>query len=121
MTRHVILLAHGSRDERWKQPFQQLLTSVCQQYDTRQVWLAYMEMTEPTLTDVARQAVANGATALVVLPLFMASGGHLRHDVPAQIETLKQVYAGVDVSMKPPVGEHGLVQQAMASIIGDLL
>ena len=120
MTQAIILLAHGSRDERWKKPFEELLASIQKTSPNQSVGLAYMEMTNPTLDETALLAIEQGATQLMILPLFMASGGHLRHDVPQQVARLQQQYPHVSVILEPPVGEHALVQQAMQQVIQEL-
>ncbi|MCW4631835.1 sirohydrochlorin chelatase [Marinomonas rhodophyticola] len=49
---HIILLAHGSPDPLWKQPFESLYQQVAQAYGENNVSLAYMELTAPSLEDV---------------------------------------------------------------------
>lgn len=113
----IILLAHGSRDERWKAPFENILLQAQQSLTKQQVGLAYMEMSAPSLKEVADMMIANGSESVVILPLFMASGGHLRKDVPEQVEQLKALYPQITVSLEPPIGEHSLIQAAMLDIV----
>ena len=62
---------------------------------------------------VAAEAVAAGAAQLLVLPLFMASGGHLRHDVPLLLNQIRHSHPHILVHMLPPIGEHPQVQAAI--------
>jgi sirohydrochlorin cobaltochelatase len=53
ITMALILIAHGSRDPRWQQPFEQLLQRLKQAKPGAAIELAYMEFAEPTLLQVA--------------------------------------------------------------------
>ncbi|MDH4378291.1 MAG: CbiX/SirB N-terminal domain-containing protein [Vampirovibrionales bacterium] len=114
--KRLILLAHGSRDPLWRQPFEALSQRIALSQGASSVALAYMEMAEPTLLTVAAEAVAAGATQLLVLPLFMAAGGHLRHDVPLLMDQIRHNHPAVLVHMLPPIGEHPQVQAAIENI-----
>jgi sirohydrochlorin ferrochelatase len=50
-TSRLILFAHGSRDPRWRKPFEKLPSSVAAELGSKCVRLAYLEMFRPTLFD----------------------------------------------------------------------
>jgi sirohydrochlorin cobaltochelatase len=112
----LVLLAHGSRDPRWRKPFEALLQRVADAVGAAQVGLAYMEMAEPTLTEVVVAAREAGYRRFRILPLFMAAGAHLAQDVPFQLELLKISYPDLELTLLPPVGEHPEIQAAMARL-----
>lgn len=114
----VILLAHGSSDPHWTQPFVQLEKSIRQQEPA--VALAFMELAQPSLETVISEAVARGHREFAVLPLFFAAGRHLRQDVPLQIQQLEEQF-GVKISLLPPIGEHPLLTQAIVHIARDII
>ena len=78
-----------------------------------------MEMAKPRLLEVVEHVVEQGFTNIQILPLFMASGGHLRHDVPNQLSELKQQHPNVTWTLLPPVGEHPKVAGAIETIVGE--
>lgn len=115
---HVILLAHGSPDPLWKQPFEALYQNVIQTYGEGNVSLAYMELTTPSLED----AVANlesHVRQLAVLPLFLAVGRHLRQDVPSQITALER--DDLQITLLPPIGDDAMVKDAMQAVVANHL
>jgi sirohydrochlorin cobaltochelatase len=116
-TRHLILLAHGSTDPDWRAPFE----AFCQQLAPMPVTLAYMEMASPTLAAVMDGLLAQASppAEIDILPLFMAAGGHLKHDVPRQVEAVQQAHPQVTCRLLPPVGQHPAVVRAMAAICHD--
>ena len=50
-----------------------------------EVVAAHLEAPEPTLSSAVRRCVAGGATELVVVPYFLAPGGHVARDIPAKV------------------------------------
>lgn len=114
---HTILMAHGSRDPQWAQPFEALHAALLHDLpDGHPTTLAYMELAEPSLEAAVAAAVENGATRVAILPLFFAAGRHLREDVPAMISELEKQLP-VSISLLPPVGSHPLFFAAVADIV----
>jgi sirohydrochlorin cobaltochelatase len=104
-TQLLVLMAHGSRDPRWRAPFEELVEKLRDELGEGRVALAYMEFASPTLMDVAGRAVRNGITSLRILPLFLAAGAHVDRDIPSQVESLRAQYGQLHVELLPPVGE----------------
>jgi sirohydrochlorin cobaltochelatase len=59
--------------------------------------------------------IAQGADKIVVMPMFIARGGHLKNETPEMIETLRSTYKNVEFSLGNAIGEHEMVVQAMAA------
>ncbi|RCW94400.1 sirohydrochlorin chelatase [Marinomonas foliarum] len=115
---HIILLAHGSPDPLWKQPFESLYHQVSLTYGKDNASLAYMELTTPSLEDVIEK-LGEEVKTVAVLPLFLAVGRHLRHDVPAQIAALQS--DDLQIELLPPIGDDDLVKQAMQTVVANHL
>lgn len=115
----LVLFAHGSPDQRWQQSFLNLLHLARQKVGHHQVELAYMEMCEPSLMTVAQLAHQAGIRKLVLLPLFMAAGGHVDRDIPVQAARVAAACDGLEVEILPPIGEHLKVIKVLLSVIQD--
>lgn len=111
---HIILLAHGSPDPLWKQPFESLYEQAVGRYGRERCSLAFMELTTPTLEEVVAN-LPEQVTKVAVLPLFLAVGRHLRQDVPAQIASLQS--DRLNLTLLAPIGEDELIKQAMHTVI----
>lgn len=111
---HIILLAHGSSDKRWCDTFEALAEPTLKSMDNARV--AYMELAEPSMDTVVREAAARGTSEFVVVPLFLAAGRHLRKDVPAMIRDLEAAY-NVSIRLAPPIGENPLLGQAIRDVV----
>lgn len=111
MTRRaLIILAHGSRDARWRQPFEQLRGRLGEA-----VYLAYLQFTGPDLATALRQARADGASKAVVVPAFMSGGGHLLRDVPDEVARAAAQVDDLEVTCTGALAEEPEVLEGMVS------
>lgn len=101
----LILFVHGSRDPRWRRPFEELTARLQEDLGADRVRLAYMEFASPTLLDAARDAVDDGVSRLRLIPLFLAGGAHVDRDIPEQVQAVRARFPGMTVEVLPPVGE----------------
>ncbi|MCC7547613.1 MAG: CbiX/SirB N-terminal domain-containing protein [Burkholderiales bacterium] len=109
----LVLFAHGARDARWREPFDRLLERVRSGHGAP-VELAFLELMDPDLPAAAARLARVGATRIVVVPLFLGTGGHLRRDLPRLLE-LARATAGVPVAAAGAAGENDAVLDALAS------
>jgi len=112
----IILFAHGSRDPLWHKPIQAVAERISQRAPRTVVRCAYLELTEPDLPHVANALVAEGATSLNVVPMFLGVGRHAREDLPALIQTLKTAHPAVNIHCQPAVGEQDSLLDLLAEI-----
>ena len=112
----IVLFAHGSRDPLWHKPIQAVAARISARAPETLVRCAYLELTEPDLPQVAQDLVAQGATHLCVVPLFLGVGRHAREDLPALIAALHAAHPQVHISCQPAVGE----QEALLDLLADI-
>jgi len=101
----LVLFAHGSRDPRWRAPFERLLGSVNARTPGPKAALAFMEFCPPTLQEIADEAVSRGVTRIRLLPLFLAGGAHVAQDIPRIADEVRAAHPGLRIEVLPPVGE----------------
>ncbi len=123
MKRKIVLFGHGARDPRWAEPFQLLSHKIASQVDAEtSVELAFLELMQPSLPEVARQCSAQGIPHLMVVPVFFGQGGHLRKDFPVLIDQCKAQNPQLTISVTPPVGEWDFVLDSIArGVVGSVI
>src|SRR5574343_1091684 len=114
MTTALILFAHGARDPEWAEPMRRVQAAIRQRQPGVPVELAFLEFMAPTLPDCIDSLVAGGARKIVVMPMFIARGGHLKRDVPELLKKLRTAHPDVQFSLGGVIGEQESVVQAMA-------
>ena len=112
----LILVAHGSRDPEWRASVEAVVRSLEDELGPDRVRLAYMDLTPPTLMDVAGAAAEAGARKVSVLPLFLASQGHVERDVRPMTDEVRVALRNLDVELLPPLGQHAEYRDALARI-----
>ncbi len=112
----IILFAHGSRDPLWHKPIQAVAERIVQRSPSTVVRCAYLELTEPDLPHVASTLVADGATSLCVVPMFLGVGRHAREDLPELISALKTSHPLIDIHCQPAIGEQAKLLDLLADI-----
>ena len=110
----LALLAHGARDARWAEPFQRLRQLVAQGGATP-VELAYLEMMQPDLATAVARLTDAACTRVVVVPVFLGQGGHVRRDLPELITRIAKAHPGLAIECVPAAGEDASVLAALAS------
>ena len=109
----MVLLAHGSRDPRWAEPFQRVLADVRVAAPEVSVELAVLEFMAPDLAASIRTLADAGATRIRIVPLFFGQGGHLRNDVPAMVRDIEASLPGVALELARAAGDDDRVIAAL--------
>jgi sirohydrochlorin cobaltochelatase len=115
MTQGLLLFAHGARDPRWAEPFDAVAARVQAARPEWQVELAYLEFMQPDLRSAGERLAAAGCGRVVVLPLFLGAGGHVRKDLPLLMAELAAAHPSVQWHLSRAIGEVDSVIDAMAS------
>lgn len=77
--------------------------------------LAFLETMQPDLETAAGLLAAQGARAIVVVPVFLGEGAHVREDVPRRIQQARQALPEVAIEVVAAVGEDPGVLAALAA------
>jgi sirohydrochlorin cobaltochelatase len=112
--RGLILFAHGARDAGWSAPLQLSAARAGELLPGWTVRLAFLEFMTPDLAACGEDLVAAGCREVVIFPLFLGAGGHVRRDLPAQVLALRERFPDVGWTLQRAAGESGLLIEAMA-------
>jgi len=112
----LLLFAHGARDPAWAAPFEAVLARVRLLRPQAHVVLAYLEIMQPDLAEAGARLVGHGCRQIVVVPLFLGTGGHVRRDLPQGLQAMRARYPDVDWLLLDPIGEHPDVIDAIARV-----
>lgn len=110
----IVLFAHGARDPEWALPFEAMRARLQARRPECPVELAFLERMEPTLEGAVDALAARGAAAVTVFPIFMAQGGHLKHDLPRMIEAIRAKHPRMPIALASAVGEVPEIVEAIA-------
>jgi sirohydrochlorin ferrochelatase len=107
----LIAVAHGTSDPDGPKALERLLDRVRRQLPEVGVRVAFVDVIGPTLAEV----LADVDGRAVVVPLFLASGYHVRVDVPKAVQS-----TGGRAIVTPALGPHKNVIEAMADRLAEV-
>src|SRR5450759_512961 len=110
----VILFAHGARDPEWAAPFRIVQQQLQAARPQVLVELAFQEFMAPSLEMAVSQSAAQGVTRIVLVPLFMAQGGHLKQDLPLLVGKIRERHPQLELQVMPAIGEAPEILRAIA-------
>lgn len=120
----IMVVGHGSRLPYNKETilFQ---TNELKKMGYHNVRCAFNEFNEPSVEDVFGDMLSQGAEEIIVLPLFISLGAHLKNDIPGKIKLRDGmsentfVYSGRSVTVKyaAPIGSDPRLTEIIAEKI----
>ena len=111
----IILFAHGARDPAWRRPFDAIADAIKLTQPQVVVEIAFLELMEPRLPQVAQALHQRGCKHLLVIPVFLSQSGHVMRDLPSIVGQIVDRYPGLTISVGPAIGEEQSVINAIAA------
>ena len=111
----ILLFGHGARNPEWAQPFQRIRDAILAREPGALVEPGFLELMRPSFDEGVECLVRQGATEIVVVPIFMAAGSHVKKDLPQMAADAMNRHVGLVIELAAPVGEAESVLRAMAA------
>ena len=113
----IILFAHGARDPEWALPFQAIRRQLQAARPEVQVELAFLEVMAPSLESAVSQSAQRGAKRIVLVPLFLAQGGHMKQDLPRLVRKISDQHPQLEFQVMSAIGDAPEMLQAITDWI----
>lgn len=110
----ILLFGHGARNPEWAQPFHRIRDAMLARDPAALVEPGFLELLRPSFDEGIDCLVRQGATEIIVVPIFMAAGSHIKKDLPRMAADAMDRHGGLSISLAAPVGEAAPVLTAMA-------
>src|SRR5258706_5421031 len=108
----VILCAHGAREPEWAQPLESIRDRL--RATGTPVELAFLEFMSPSLDEAAARLADRGIETVIIVPLFLAQGAHLKRELPAMMAKIRKRHAKTEFRMTSALGEAPEIVAAIA-------
>ena len=117
----VIVLAHGSKVATGNEGLFKIveMLKVANSWDS--VEAGFLQRVKPGLDDVVEKVVNEGAKRVVIIPLLLFSGNHVRKDIPLEIERHITRYPDVEFLYAENIGPDERIAQIATDRINDVL
>lgn len=116
----IILLSHGSRAPEAQITVRKLLSLVREGSGFDYVAGASLQFNQPDLPAALELAFASGVKKIIVVPLFLYMGLHMKKDIPEIIRAERQKYPGVQIIMTGNIGADRKLAEILLKRIGEV-
>jgi sirohydrochlorin ferrochelatase len=109
MSDALLIAAHGSRDGSGVDEFWSLADAWQRLRPDRLQAAGFLEFARPTIGEAIDDLVARGARRVTVVPAMLMAAGHVKNDVPSEIQEGRDRHPRVDFRMSRPLDIHPAV------------
>ncbi len=111
----LLVVAHGSRREASNDEIRVLTRTLAERAGNAyaRVECAFLELAEPSIPDGLREAIAAGATEVVVLPYFLSAGRHVVKDIPEEVDKVRGESPDIPITIAPYLGSVPALQDVL--------
>ncbi len=117
----VLLVAHGSRDAGWSQPFETIAQHLATEMAPGPVALAFLDYQKPSAQEAALALVQGGCQRVQLVPMFLGTGRHAHEDMQRLLSELCEALPAVQWHLLPTLGEIPNFHSAAAVVVAKAL
>lgn len=99
----VIVVGHGSRNEEAKSAFLEAVALIRKKLPGIRIEPAFFQFSSQDIPKALENLVQEGYSKIIILPLFLFSGVHVRGDIPDLIKKEKGRFPNLDIFLVSPL------------------
>jgi sirohydrochlorin ferrochelatase len=100
----LIVLGHGSRAPEATETLAVVTAMVREKTNYDRVAYASLQLSEPDLASVVQELADAGMKRILVAPFLIATGQHVKEDIPNELAALREKHPGVEMHLGSPLG-----------------
>lgn len=116
----IVLLSHGSRSPEAQVTVQELLEMVKEKSQYYYVGGAALQFNQPDLPAALAEAVSAGSERIIVAPVFLYMGLHMKEDIPEILAEERKKYPQVAIVMTRNIGADIKLADIVLERIGEV-
>ena len=107
MKRGLFILAHGSRSPEAGKQLENVVANIEKNGGAKFQFVEYgaMELSKPSFPEGIENLANKGVEEIVIVPLFLFFGNHIKKDIPKILEDIKVKHPNVKFTLTSPIGE----------------
>lgn len=104
MKNALFVLGHGSQSQEADEIFFQIVEQVKKISKFEFIGMGSLQISKPSFEEGIEALIQQGAERIVIVPMFIFLGNHVKFDIPEQLEQLKEKYPKVEFIMAGHIG-----------------
>lgn len=116
----IILLSHGSRAPEAQVTVDEITDHINKMRTFDYLVSASLQFNQPDLPSAIEMAVSAGMEMIIVVPMFLYNGLHMKEDIPEIIQEESKKYPGVEFAMTRNIGGDRKLAGILLDRIGEV-
>ena len=116
----LIILGHGSRAPEATETLAAITALVRKKVDYERVEYASLQLSEPDLPAVVGELYQAGFKRILVMPFLIATGVHVKTDIPEELEALSLKHPGLAMLLGEPLGADPRLAEIVVDRVTEL-
>lgn len=100
----IIILAHGSKIESGNEGLYRIVDLIREIGGYKEVEPAFLQLATPSLNDSIQSLLQRKVKKILIMPLLLFSGNHVREDIPQIIEAEKTKHPDITFVLARNIG-----------------
>jgi len=115
----ILIVSHGSHSPNTKIEVSLLVDILHQHFSSSIVEFAFLEIESPNVSEGIDICAFQNATQIVIALNFLNSGRHVDEDIPAIVQTAREKYPQIQLTITKPVGQHPKIPNLFIDLINE--
>lgn len=104
MKKGLFILGHGSQALEANEIFVNIVKMVISITEFETVGMGSLQISNPSFDEGIAEMVKTGIDKIVIVPMFIFKGNHVKYDIPDELQKLKEKYPQVEFIMADHIG-----------------
>lgn len=104
MKRALFVLGHGSQAMEADAIFERIVEMVKEITSFEMVGMGSLQISKPSFEEGISELIQKGAEQIIIVPMFIFKGNHVKFDIPEKLEELKEKYPHIEFRMANHIG-----------------
>ncbi|WP_177195519.1 sirohydrochlorin chelatase [Salibacterium qingdaonense] len=104
--RAVLYVGHGTRVPEGSRQMKAFVEETKKSVPCSVQETCFLELSEPDILEGAGRCVEQGADTITVVPVLLLAAGHIKEDIPAELQKVQEIYPDLTIQYGAPFGLH---------------
>ncbi|MDF2546270.1 MAG: hypothetical protein K0R93_1168 [Anaerosolibacter sp.] len=104
MKKALFVLGHGSQAAEADSIFEQIVEMVKGLTSFELVGMGSLQISKPSFEEGIAALIEKGAEQVIIVPMFIFKGNHVKFDIPEKLVELKEQFSNVTFTMANHIG-----------------
>ncbi|HSU79696.1 MAG TPA: sirohydrochlorin chelatase [Candidatus Angelobacter sp.] len=107
--RAVLYVSHGSRVKEGVDQARFFIESCMEPLSVAIQEICFLELVKPSIKEGVERCIQQGADEIIIQPVLLFAAGHVKKDIPEEVNKIKRLYPTIKFSYGKPFGQDARI------------